>query len=140
MSQTLVVGVDQCKDDNDNQIIDNENGYTYNNFSNVLSQFMYFQNKINSTFQKHVILKCLLSIFPMLTLCSTVRMNDRDANNNNNKNDKQNIYMNSYYARIKLNGKSLSTYIQQYKCLITVCVQLISFSIILFSLWNDKIS
>lgn len=139
MCQTLVVGVDQCKDDNDNHIIDNDSGYPQNNFSNVLSQFMYFQNKINSTFQKHVILKCLLYIFPMLTLCSSVRMNDCDANNNN-KNDKQNMYMNSYYARIKLNGKSLSTYIQQYKCLITVCVQLISFSIILFSLWNDKIS
>lgn len=111
---TPVVGVPK---NNDN---DNIHNYSVSSPTLSISNFMYFRKQFNSVLIKDAI-KFFLSVFPMLALYSTAtQLDDHDTNPNNPTRTHD-------YIRLGFKGKSLNTYIIQYKALLTVCVQLISF-------------
>lgn len=111
---------------------------------------------------KIISFQSFVSLFSMILLCFT-QIDDQAtmANNNNNNNnypdndddgiiDDEDQKLNRKYFKTKFISvphfgpttirKSLNTFMVQHRFSLTACVKLISFSIILFSLWTDKIS
>lgn len=132
-----------------------------NNNNNIKSRFsdqlLNFPTSFNSKLSKVISFQSFVSLFSMI--CFTTRNDDQATMTNNNNNnyadndddgiiDDEDKKYNRKYFRTKFISvphfgpirKSLNTFVVQHRFFLTACVKLISFSIILFSLWTDKIS
>lgn len=123
-----------------------------NNKNRFSDQLLKIPASFNSKLTKIISFQSFVSLFSMILLCFT-QIDDQarmTKNNNNNINDDDGIIENDddkkynnrkyFVPHFGLIRKSLNTFVVQRRFSLTACVKLISFSIILFSLWTDKIS